>query len=164
MDSIYSDPELRKLVESTIKLPVRDKKCPRCSKAFYANHLNRKFCSGYCANTHYNEIRRPAKLIIKELAQRDKEEMERQAYKDSLPLPENILQKNIAILDKLTIDPLAGTAYQISDLQALGIDFSVFSSKERIVAKSEECYALFFGTYKLTQLDERQIKIRNRLK
>ena len=164
MDSIYSDPELRKLIESAIKPPVRDKKCPHCGKAFYAHHLNRKFCTDYCADTHYNEIRRPAKLILKELAQRDKEEMERQAYKDSLPLPENILRKNIAILDKLTIDPLAGTTYQISDLQALGLDFSVFSSKERIVAKSEECYALLFGTYKLTQLDERRIKIRNRKK
>lgn len=164
MDSIYSDPELRKLIESAIKPPVRDKKCPHCGKAFYAHHLNRKFCTDYCADTHYNEIRRPAKLILKELAQSDKEEMERQAYKDSLPVPENILRKNIAILDKLNIDPFAGSAYQISTLQALGMDFSVFSYKERVVGKAEECYALFFGKYKVTQLDERRIKIRNRKK
>jgi ribosomal protein S27AE len=164
MDSIYSDPELRKLIELAIKPPVRDKKCPRCGKAFYAYHLNRKFCTDYCADAYYNEIRRPAKQILTELAQRDKEEKERQAYKDSLPLPENILRRNIAILDKLIIEPFAGTAYQISDLQALGLDFSVFSYKERLVGKAEECYALFFGTYKVTQLDEKRIKIRNRKK
>ncbi len=164
MDSIYTDPVLRKLVESTIKPPVRDKKCPRCGKAFYAYHLNRIFCSDYCADTYYNEIRRPAMLIVKELSLRDKEEKERQAYKDSLPVPENILRKNIAILDKLNIDPFAGSAYQISTLQALGLDFSVFSYKERIVGKAEECFALFFGTYKVTQLDEKRIKIRNRKK
>ena len=94
-----------KLFYNPMTLANRDRICPYCGEDFHAHDLKKLFCCDQCADRFYNEVKRPQKKAEELSALKKAEQQKMEAYKNSLPVPDNILKKNIEILNKLTIDP-----------------------------------------------------------
>lgn len=156
--------KIDKLIEKYLSPESRDRICPQCKEPFYADHLSKKFCSDKCADNFYNEKTRPLKQAVKLIEHSEAEVQQMEEYKNSLFIPENILRKNIEVFDRLSIDPIAGSNYRTSDLGDLGVNFNVFSYREKIPGLNEACYAIICGCYKITNLNNEIIKIEKPIK
>ena len=82
-----------------------------------------------------------------------------QEYKDSLLLPENIINRIVDAFDQLTIDPNCGSIYTTEFLLRIVEDFKVYSFKEKIPGIQPDSFYLHYRNYRLTYLDKENIKI-----
>jgi hypothetical protein len=146
-------------IEKSIKPIDRERVCPHCHTGFYAQHLNKRFCSDKCADTYYNERIRPLMQAQKYNQHLEEIEKRMEEFKKSIPTHSEIINRSIGILDRLTIDKFSGTVYPATELFDLGLDFKVYSFREKILTKEGECYALYMGRYRLTNIDNKQIRI-----
>ena len=118
--------KIARLKEKVLYPPNRNRNCVYCEKEFYAHNLNQISCNKKCYHNYYNERKRGRKDLEKLTMQLKAEEEAMEELKRSLNTRENILRKNIEILDHLTIDPLTGTYFDVQSLNELGIDFTEF--------------------------------------
>jgi hypothetical protein len=151
--------KINKLLKKATTNVSYDRICDYCYEPYIANRSDQEFCCDNCADNNYNQNIRPLREAEKLLLQLKEDEKRKIEYKNSLPSPENILRNNIRKFEKLTIDPIEGTVYFMKDIVDMGVDFDHFSYKARIEGKVENCFALIFGNYKVTQLDRIKIKI-----
>jgi hypothetical protein len=150
--------KIDRLKEKVLFPPNRNRECIYCEKEFYAHNLNQKSCSKKCYHTHYNERIRGRRELEKLILDLKTEENVMEELKRSLLTHENILRKNIEIIDRLTIDPVFGTLYEESSLHELGIDFSVSDFREKI-SNTLDTYELVMGSYRLTLSTPQKILI-----
>ena len=151
--------KIDRLKEKVLYPPNRNRVCIYCEKEFYANNLNQKCCCEKCYHTYYNERIRGRKELEKLTMQLKAEEEAMEELKRSFNTTENILRKNIEILDHLTIDPFNGTAYNESSLVEIGIDFTVFDYREK-VTNTLDSFQLIMGKYHLVLTDPQKILIK----
>ena len=149
----------RELIQKALTPIERHRTCPECEEPFYASNSSKGFCCDACYNKFYNEKIRPFKLIEKIYKEEERTQKEMQDYKDSLNFPENIINRIIEAFDQLTIDPNCGNIYQIEFILRIVGDFQVYSFKEKIPGIQPDSFALHYGNYKLTNLDNKNIKI-----
>ena len=152
--------KIARLKEKVLYPPNRNRVCFYCEKEFYAYNLNQQSCSKKCYHTYYNERVRGRKELESITLQLKAEEEALEELKRSLNTTENILRKNIEIIDHLTIDPLRGTCYDVQSLHKLGIDFTVFDHKEKFL-DSKKSFELIMGSYRLALLINNEICIKN---
>jgi hypothetical protein len=152
--------KIARLKEKVLYPPNRNRVCFYCEKEFYAYNLNQQSCSKKCYHTYYNERVRGRKELESITLQLKAEEEALEELKRSLNTRENILRKNIEIIDHLTIDPLTGTCFDIQSLHKLGIDFTEFDFREK-VSKSDDSFELVMGSYRLALLINNEICIKN---
>ena len=152
--------KIARLKEKVLYPPNRNRNCVYCEKEFYAHNLNQISCNKKCYHSYYNERKRGRKDLEKLTMQLKAEEEAMEELKRSLNTRENILRKNIEILDHLTIDPLTGTCFDAQSLNELGIDFTEFDFREK-VSKSDDSFELIMGSYRLALLNDNEIGIKN---
>ena len=152
--------KIARLKEKVLYPPNRNRNCVYCEKEFYAHNLNQISCNKKCYDTYYNERKRGRKDLEKLTMQLKAEEEAMEELKRSLNTRENILRKNIEILDHLTIDPFTGTTYNESSLVKMGIDFTEFDHKEK-VTNTLNSFVLIMGSYRITFKNRIEIHIKN---
>jgi hypothetical protein len=155
--------KIDRLKEKVLYPPNRNRTCIYCEKEFYAYNLKQKSCNKKCYHTYYNERIRGRKELENIILKLKAEEEAMEEQKRSLNTHENILRKNIEIIDHLTIDPLKGTHYNEQSLTKLGIDFTVFDHKEKVL-DTQKSFELIMGTYRLTFTNHNEIRIKNKTK
>ena len=151
--------KIKRITEKVLYPPNRNRVCIYCEKEFYANNLNQKSCSEKCYQSYYNERVRGRKELEKLTMQLKAEEEAMEELKRSFNTTENILRKNIEILDHLTIDPFKGKTYNESSLLKLGIDFAIFDYREK-VTNTLDSFELIMGKYHLVLIDSQNILIK----
>jgi hypothetical protein len=143
--------------------PERNRTCVVCNKPFYANNLRKFCCSVKCYQTNYNERERPLKQIEKLYSEIKAEQDAMDEFKHSLQTTENILRRNIEIIDHLTIDPLVGTEFEEDILSKLGMNFEVYDYRE-MIPNRRNAFQLIMGSYRISLMNDQTIKIQNNKK
>ena len=150
---------LRGLIEQSFTPIERHRTCPQCHQEYYAHNSRMGVCSKECYDKQYNEKIRPLKEVDRRLEELDRTQKEMQEYKDSLLLPENIINRIVDAFDQLTIDPNCGSIYTTEFLLRIVEDFKVYSFKEKIPGIQPDSFYLHYRNYRLTYLDKENIKI-----
>jgi hypothetical protein len=156
------DKKKKRLMDKITNPVERHRICLYCNEPFFANKTDKYFCSDNCYSMNYNENVRPVKELKKLYKDIDMQRQERESLINSLKTHENILRRNIEIIDYLNIDMLDGTNYPKVLLTNLGIDFRIFDDK-KIVPDTLDAYELIMGHYRLTLLDDNVIHIKNNI-
>jgi hypothetical protein len=159
--------------EQDILDPLSDRYrvCPNCKTPHMVRNRGRDFCSDRCADQHYNARRR----LLKQA------EPKTILEQNPLPIPpmeENMsvtvqskiestqpevtdYQKNLQILNSVTIKPEVGTVYHIDDLIRAGFNFDAFSGRGILhnIDPKLNCHFVQYGTYRLYRVDYSHVLI-----
>ena len=113
-------------------------------------HRGRDYCSDKCADDHYNNKRR-LKLSYEKGGTTNTDE------KNELSKPqpsEELINNNIAILNRLKIDGKKGSPFDIQYLDALGFNFKEFTGRGKLfnTKPMDHCYFLQIGQFRLHRI------------
>jgi hypothetical protein len=138
--------------------------CPYCKKAHMVNHLGRDYCCDAHADKHYNEKRRLKKQAEKIIAESQidaKDEISDVTPTNNLFLRNEVLEKNIALLGSLNINPVSGNIFKIPYLEAHGCDFNYYSLllKNENVPDGYTSNSILIKNFKITRIEQDKVKI-----
>lgn len=171
--------------KSALKLdsrPDRFRICPQCNKKHMVFHRGRDFCSDKCCDDYNNQRKRLLKqsevlvpqievLIPDALLPLLKNNRTDDTFgNDDVPETEPIsssnewqiqLDRNINILDTLTIHSTEGSHFQIEDLVQRDFNFFVYSNQGKLhnMPDGQKCQYLTFGKFKIYLLDQDKVLI-----
>jgi hypothetical protein len=147
------------LLEKIDNPPERDRICLYCNESFFANKLDKYYCSDKCYQSNYNERVRPLKEFNKLYEEQMIQQEEMDRFKNSLNNQVNTLRRNKEIIDDLNIDPLIGAHFPKILLAKLGLNFKFYDYREKI-PNTKDSFELIIGNNRLTLIDENSIKIK----
>lgn len=156
------DKKKKRLMDKITNPVERNRICLYCKEPFFAYRTDKYFCNDNCSMTNYNENVRPVKELEKLYNDIDMQQQEKERLINSFKTRDNILRRNIEIIDYLNIDMLDGTNYPKVLLTKLGIEFKIFDDK-KIFPDTLDAYELIMGQYRLTLLDDNIIHIKNNI-
>lgn len=132
--------------------------CPECKEYYMRKTLQQIFCCHHCKDSFNNRKKRNEKIF-----QKVREEKTGEATdviippvvsepEGPAPIPENpqpsSLEKSVAYLQTLTIDPKEGTHYYLDDLIKNGLDLNSYSVRG-MLHNTPDSHYLQFGRFKL---------------
>ncbi len=165
--------DIKKEAEVTLDLdPLHDRyrRCKECDREFMAKNRSSVFCEDNkksCSNEFHNRIKRLAKEAKAKMDSMEKVIIEVLLIPDDPiePITNTITADpiiaapivtktatEIAIdfLDRLSINPILGTHYELKALIKYGLDFDAYSKLEKLHNTSgQECCCFIFGKYRL---------------
>ncbi len=132
--------------------------CPECKEYYMRKTLQQIFCCQHCKDSFNNRKKRNEKIFQKVREEKTNgatdviippvvsEPEGPTAIQDQLPL--SSLEKTIAYLQTLAVDPKDGTHYYLDDLIKNGVDPSAFSVRG-MLHNTPDSHYLQFGRFKL---------------
>ncbi len=160
------------LVESSDRnfdyLYNRIRECPNCGVCHYARNRARNFCSKRCYDEYYNNFIRnqSASNVLSNGGL-----IENPVVTHAQPVNENATSpligtnerrdRNIRILDSLSIDTENGSAYCIEDLWTKQYDFNVFDKKLyfQTTSAADESNGITIENYQIFRINENRVLI-----
>lgn len=138
-------------------LSDRYRVCPNCGKPHMVANRGRDFCSDWCADAYYNKNRRLIKQA--ELSRGGYVTQQRPQVIETVK-PQSTYtvldvnsrkQKNKEFLNRLGVDKVTGTKYNLSDLLAHEFDLTIFDEKQKLYNTPTDisCFCLVFGGYSM---------------
>ncbi len=125
--------------------------CPNCKIAHMVHNRGRDFCTDKCADDYYNTHRRLTRQAtnVPPLAN------------TSLITRDQMLAKNLNVLNHLSIDETFGTKYLITDIVNSGFDFSFHTSRNVLhnTDFDNQCFYISIFEYKILLLTTAEILI-----
>lgn len=158
-----------RLITTEVELdPLSDRYrvCPNCETPHMVHNKGRDFCSDRCADQHYNARRRLMKQALQTVTLEAVEVSEPAPEQMSLaPVEnqpkENSYNRNLEILNSLTIDPQRGTMLHAENLLSLGFDFESSSGRGVLynIDPGLNCHFMQYGVFRIYRVDFSQLLI-----
>jgi hypothetical protein len=147
-------------------LSNRYRVCPNCQTPHMVRNKGRDFCSDRCADQHYNARRRLLKQALQTVQIKPTEvattesDTTSAAATDYRACAENH-DKNLQILNSLSIDTKNGTVIHSDDLLSRGFDFELSSGRGVLynIDPSLNCHFMQYGVYRIYRVDFSQLLI-----